>query len=106
MDSYERRYGQWPNRFDRMRWQQMMQISHSVCLKKRREEEEAAATIHHHLDQAPTATAAATVDSRKGVDTDDMPATCGPTYSSALVSPLRLHPDASRPESSSSRDNP
>ena len=104
MDSYERRYGQWPNRFDRMRWQQMMQISHSVCLKKRREEEEAAATIHHHLGQHTVT--AATGGSRKGVDTDDTPATCGPTYSSALVSPLRLHPDASRPESSSSRDNP
>ena len=68
MDSCERRYGQWPSRFDRKRWQWMMNNSHSVRLKKHREEEEAAATIHHHLDQAPTATAA-TVDSRKGVDT-------------------------------------
>ena len=107
MDSSERQYGQWSIRFDRKQWQWMMNNSHSVCLKKRREEEEAAATIHRHLDQAPTATAATvTVDSRKGVDTDDTPATCGPTYSSALVSTLRLHPDASRPESSSSRDNP
>ena len=56
----------------------MMDYSHLVRLKRRQEEEAAAATIHHHLDQ-PTAMAA-TVDSRKGVDTDNTPATCGPTY--------------------------